>query len=72
MRLVIKIFAKSEPQCSQAYKIYGKVGKTRGSLHLFVLVQPQSFFPGGREGAQSFGLALDDEVSLQSQQVHGC
>lgn len=60
MDLVIKIFAKSEAQCSQTYKVYGKVNKARGSLNLFVLVQPQSYFPGGREGAWSFALALDD------------
>lgn len=60
MHLAIKIFAKSQPQCSQAYRIYGKAGKARGSLILFVTVQPQSFFPGGREGALSFGLALND------------
>lgn len=38
VHLVIKIFGKSEPQCSQAYKIYGKVGKARGSLNVSGLV----------------------------------
>lgn len=38
VHLVIKIFGKSEPQCNQACKIYGQVGKARGSSNAYGLV----------------------------------